>query len=414
MIVSIRNLSKTVRTRLGQRDDRASEGPTPPPRNPPPFATKVVRPQSVVAPAGSGLSRTPPRPEADRQDGYLEAFDADTLFYDVFRSGRDVYLCGPPALDAMERLRACRFLIDGVEVNQATSLSDRGRTQRSRITKPVLGQELRIASETGEVLATAQIGVDYSKLFSDRKALMTLSKNNDLTWIRDWLEFYHRIHGVDAVVLYDNASEEYTLEDLQAVVDSVPGIEASAVVSWPFKYGPGGGPRKIWDSDFCQYSMVEHARWRFLRRAAGVVNADIDELVITDDGRTVFEHAAESEQGVALYSGRWVEKVTETALDPDRTRRFVDYRRHVGHECTTKWTMIPARVPDSAQWRVHSIQGLNIPKDEGVTHRHFKGINTNWKYDRAEQVADPEVHVVDDQLVEALARAFSADEVAAT
>ena len=43
--------------------------------------------------------------------------------------------------------------------------------------------------------------------------LSTVQKNNKLKWIKDWIEYYKEVHGVDRVILYDNASEyQSTLE----------------------------------------------------------------------------------------------------------------------------------------------------------------------------------------------------------
>lgn len=400
-------LSQTIEalTQQGRAEVQASDAQ--PDALGPPFKTKLISPNPVTAPAGGSLSRLPPRRADAQQEGYLDAFDSETIFYDVFRRGDDVFLSGPPTLNMKPALAAASFRLDGADASPSVRLVDRGRTQRSIIADSPVSQNLSIEIPEHGLKESVAVGVDYSSLFAGRKVLMTLSKNNELSWIHDWLTYYHKVHGVDSVLFYDNASDAYQPEDLQATLGSVHGIKASAVVSWPFKYGPGGGPKQVWDSDYCQYSVLEHAHWRFLRSAAGVINADIDELVVTDDGRSAYEHAEESEFGVALYAGRWIEMVTDTPLDPERTRRFTDYRYHVGGTCTTKWTLIPGRLPESAQWRVHSINDIHIPRAQGISHRHFKGINTNWKYNRKETTVETR-HQVDEELVVALGKAFSA------
>jgi hypothetical protein len=80
--------------------------------------------------------------------------------------------------------------------------------------------------------------------------------------------------------------------------------------------------------------------------------------------------------------------------------RLIDNTR-----CFPKWTLVPRRCPDRAQWKVHTIGGW-LParmKTSGIAFRHFREIGGNWKYDRKlREPFDPARHVKD----EALARAF--------
>ena len=144
-----------------------------------------------------------------------------------------------------------------------------------------------------------------AKVFAGRKVLCTISKDNRLEWIADWAEFHVKAHGADAVLFYDNASTRYTTTDLLALFRSIPGLDAAVVVPWTYKFGPPGNRSKDWDSHHGQYVMLEHARRRFLVDAAAMVNLDVDELVVTDDGVSLFEHLARSAEGALIYPGRW-------------------------------------------------------------------------------------------------------------
>ena len=77
-------------------------------------------------------------------------------------------------------------------------------------------------------------------MFSGLNVLLTLSKDNEIRWIRDWVTFFARRHECDAVLLYDNASTRYGSVDIYTAISSVPGIKACVVVHWPYKYGPQG------------------------------------------------------------------------------------------------------------------------------------------------------------------------------
>lgn len=358
---------------------------------------RIVHPSGITLPEDGSLRRLPPRPPEARQADYDERFDATTLFYDVFRSGDDIWLSGPPLRNlAWPLRRRAGWSLDGRPLARV-ELADWGRTQRSRIPSPGPGTRLELEVD-GLRLAT-DVAEDGAAAFAGRHALVTKSQDNDLVWIQDWLRWYHDVHGVTAVVFYENNSTRYTAEDVRAAIAEVPGIEVAVVVDWPYRWGPNGGPKKVWDSDFSQYGMLENARFRYLRNAAGVINADVDELVLTHDGRTVFEHAAEVPGGVLSYHGIYIAMATEQPLDAKRQRRFADYWHAVGGDTTPKWTALPERIdPASTQWRIHSINGVRSSITPAVAHRHFQGITNGWKYKRKEGLVDPEKHRKDEQI----------------
>jgi hypothetical protein len=358
---------------------------------------RVVRPSPMILPSSSDLRREPPRAPEDRQPDYLEKFDALTLFYDAFRTGDDIWLSGPPLRNLTDLASTADWQLDGRDVRGHLQLRDWGRTQRSSLAAPGPGSQLSFSA--GDLRLTSNVGADGADLFAGRRVVVTKSKDNDLVWIQDFLRYYLIVHGVTGVVFYNNNSTRYDTDDVAAAISEVDGIEVGVVVDWPFPWGPGGGPKPKWDSDFCQFSLLEHARFRFLRDAAGVVNADIDELVLTDDGRTVFEHAEDSLPGTVLYWGVNIAKATAEPMDPDRQRRYVDYRYRLKGRATSKWTTIPRRVdPATTQWRVHHIVGTKPVETEAVRHRHYQGVNTTWKYDREETVVEPGKHVFDEQM----------------
>jgi len=367
--------------------------------------TRIVQPSSVVLPESSELARMPPRPLHLRQPGYEDAFDSTSVSYDVFRCGNAVFLSGPPLLNLADVMRSATWSVDGRPCGEP-ELSDWDRSPRSWLHHRGGGL---LTSRTPYFTGETEIGESYCDMFANRYCIVALSKNNRLEWIQEWLTFHHRQHGVTGAVIYDNASTDYGLDDLREAIEAVDGIEAAVVVSWPFKFGPEPGPGG-WDSRYIQISALENARWRYLRTAGGVINADPDELVLTEDGRSVFAHAAASKSGVVRYHGRWIEMATTRRLSPDRGRRFIEYSHYDPTEepTTAKWTLIPERVPNAAQWLLHTVAGSEPPQQtEAVMHRHFKGINTNWRRDYAEEVVDPYSLIEDEALRRALDAVFT-------
>ncbi len=247
-------------------------------------------------------------------------------------------------------------------------------------------------------------GSNHCGWFAGRRALVTMSKNNDLEWIRDWLSLNVRAHGADAVLLYDNGSSAYSLESLLEVMAGVPGIDVAVVVDWPFKYGPQGPP---WDSDFCQYAALQHARWRFLSAARCVLNSDVDEWVVTPDGKPLFGFCEDSPGGVLAFYGRWCYVPERAAGGPLWRHRHHSHYRPSEDLCPPKWVAVPASIPEDAQWRVHFIAGGPEPVIvPGILYRHFRRVSNSWKYRRDQLLPadDPATALVDEELLAAFAR----------
>ncbi|HFM2595975.1 TPA: hypothetical protein ACG6Z2_004766, partial [Escherichia coli] len=95
------------------------------------------------------------------------------------------------------------------------------------------------------------------------------SKNNDLNWIKDWIIFYRDQYNINGVLIYDNSSTVYTLDEMASFLSNENlGVEI-VLVSWPFKYGPQGSDKDNlpWDSDFCQHGAMENAKVKYLKHA---------------------------------------------------------------------------------------------------------------------------------------------------
>lgn len=376
---------------------------------------RVVTVNPISLSGNSNIRREAPRPPELQQADYVSRFDDDTLAYDVFAAGdgRRVQLCGPPLLNLAETFMAAVWSIAGTQVR--ATLSDLDRTQYSWLNSQARGgEELAIITDGFEI--KANISPSGLELFRDRRVLTTKSKNNDLQWISDWARFHAIKHGVDAVLLYDNGSDEYTSADVLGALD-LPELEVVIVVEWPFKFGPQGGSwdglkDAPWDSDFCEYGILEHARRRFLHGAAGVISHDIDELVLTHNGQTIFEIVDDSKSGYVSYLGRWIENVTKQTQN---TPHFTDfaYYNTVRPPSTGKWAIDPKRTAVANQWKTHSIAGMPpTAKTELAMHRHFMGISSNWKWKRNVPASlDSKLHERDSLLVKQLADVFGAKSV---
>ncbi|WCL55144.1 hypothetical protein [Gimibacter soli] len=353
----------------------------------------------IILAENGPVLREAPRPPELQQPGYDAAFDKRTLFYDTFipAGGRKVRLLGPSLLNLESELVGSRITVTRGDtylehVVQEDDIVSLRKIFRMDVPLP--------QNEAGDVflklesarLGTHEVQVRFNRVpaFTGRKVLFTLFKYEPLAWIRDWVEFNIRYHGADAVLLYNNDSPLYTTEEIAAGIADIPGLREAAVVEWSFPYGPGAYKDSKWDSNFCQFGVFDHARWRFLVRAAGVLNTDIDELLVTHDHRSIFDILEETPSGFLRFEGNWVTGARELDMArPVEERRHRDYDLMGGDSWddsfSGKWAVVPRKTRPRQQWCTHFITGKDnqfVPREEMFV-RHFCNINMNWKKDRS-------------------------------
>ncbi len=367
----------------------------------------IVRPNPTILGDELGMRREPTRPVERRVDNFTEKFDATTLFFDALFSHRadQVLLLGPPFSNLLPAIENASFtaLPSRVKCEFRTRTMD--RHSQVWISVPSGTRQIVLEGQFGRVEVTP--GNNLSGLFEGKRVLVTLSKNNELEWIKDWVRYNRDIHGANAVLFYDNQSTAYSPKDIIQALAEISGLEQVCVVPWPFKYGPVGiGYLDYWDSNFCQYGSLEHARWMFLQRAESVLNTDVDELVVSKRGESIFKAAESAWSGMVAFRGVWVfgfdDKTRRGTVQ--RPIRYTDFdyyleptsRRYLGlckvtdvfptpgGLLNTKWAVVPSKCPVNAQWAVHSIyswRGLytQMSIDSGFLYRHYREINDNWR-----------------------------------
>lgn len=362
----------------------------------------------------NALCRLGPRPAEHRNERYDEQFDSKTLFFDVFRNGKHIVFQGPPLLNLKAHALAIPYFKAALAKNAATLI------ERDR------GGEIWVVDDSEQVSLSGSLGnfdivvqADNAEEFKNKRVMMTLSKDNDLLWIVDWIKFHVALHGVEAVLIYDNNSSIYTADELQEKVrDAFPSL-LIRVIAWPFKYGPqGGGSGGVngvlapWDSDYCQTGSFQHARFRFLSKAKSVLNCDIDELVVSKSAKSIFEATESSFFGVVDFVGTWVSNVTskESREGPRRHSDYVLLEQEDQSKCPAKWCVVPSRCSIKNTWYVHAVQGRSniLTRSRNFNYRHFKPISNNWKYARWREQSEIDISSMqrDDRLEAAMKAAM--------
>lgn len=362
----------------------------------------VYQPNSLTIPEGMDLRRVNARPNKfiykDYAEDYKRKYDNTTVFYDIFKTESKIYLIGPPLLNLSLILQECYAYDKNGKVTKVdikTKVLE--RTQLSWIDVSEESTEFeklrfdfsvfqKLFLQENERFSFVNIGKDFNNILEDTKAAMTHQLNNRLEWISDWAVYYQRIHGVDTVVIYDNNSTAYSLQDIADSLKDIPGLSNVIVVKWNFKFGPQGnpwcGPDTPWDSDFCQIGSFQHMRYFFTLKSKGFISADIDELVIPLCGIDAFEALEQSDNGVVGFEGNTIERhVSNSNINDDFPRHYHFWeRREDKSGGTIKWAGAPKKWSDeSISLTCHWVRKIKYDIDKRFSIGHFVRVNTGWK-----------------------------------
>jgi hypothetical protein len=210
-------------------------------------------------------------------------------------------------------------------------------------------------------------------------------RNERLDWVRDWLLFHQREHGADAALITNNGSTDYASADLLAAMRSVPGYATAQVLDAPLPWGPFQFEKGVDDAKFLQTALLNLTRDRFFPNAVGVINTDVDELVVRTGDRTAYDIARR--WGYATFRGSW-----HYARPTGRPLRHADHILIDPAEkpCPTKYVYVPASLLGRGCLSVHSHEkiGRNFFKTSELHFLHCRGISTSWKIPRGQEASE--------------------------
>jgi len=361
-----------------------------------------------------GFKREPIRPESLRLDycggmRFDDNFDWDNAWYDAMQiNDNTLLLIGAPLYHAKGWINANVSFTDQHGGRLPCQFMDLDRVCYTALT--VGGQLNHIDMSTQHETVRIPINRDDGA-FNGRKAMVTLQKNNHIQWIRQWVTYHRRVHGIDGFLIYDNSSTDYTSADLEAGLADLDAV--IRIVEWPYPYGPQGSDLAPWDSDYGQYAMLEHAKWRYLKGASLVLNNDIDEFIVTDgvDMDSMAQHLRNAQAQCLRYKGVWIEPydvANGRSADevPFADRRISDYycvdpnnKRGIGY----KWMLTPSMQTLNYQWLVHHVNGPMLESNQ-LFYAHYLALNTNWSWKRDRFDGDPQDLIVNEKLLDGLRR----------
>lgn len=339
---------------------------------------------SLSLPLSMGIERElPPRVSVDDDSFYL-GYDRTTLFYDCFfdDENKQLRMYAPSLLNLKSVFDALQFRTDTGELLKWAV--------RRRRCFDVLQTDVKTAPSTIELasskwISNISVGRNARKLFADARVLSTVNKDNDLKWVRDWVIYHQRNHDVDAVVIVDNGSSAYSIDELLAVVSDVVG-ERSAVISAPLPYGPTKGARSgLGRAKFFQTAMLNLVRDRFLATAQGVLSIDVDELVVSKRGDSIFNCLRNSWAGFVSFNGEW--RYPEDAVVRSHGAHY--WIAEGDQACPSKYCYRPNSPLGSMSLGVHGLQHFSrqwMPASRDFFFAHCRNISTGWKWGRGRRL----------------------------
>lgn len=325
--------------------------------------------------------RVSPRPLSLRQANYEDEFDYDTLIYDVLYRDNKIVILSPFLTEEQISSLLNNILIDGLNIKMFKyHIFKTNRTIKIIIFITDIKQinSIFIYKKEMKFLENRFLNYDTSRV------LYTLQKNNDIEWIKDWIQYYNHIHKPSLVIIYDNNSDVYTVDELNRELKKI--ATNCIVLSFPFKYGPGAFNGSSWDSDYCQYAAFEHIRYSLPSNSL-LLNVDIDEICISlREENNIYNYLLSSEFNAILFKGKWcyIEKDKNEIVD----------NKHCFHEifekdtvCSPKYVVNLDAIEDNIFLGVHDvIYEKNKLTTTDFIYLHCRNISNNWKYKRDNKV----------------------------
>ncbi|WP_208348898.1 hypothetical protein [Pseudaestuariivita rosea] len=320
--------------------------------------------------AGSGLTRVSDVPQAYWGPNYQAEFDHDTLWYDAIGLGNRVRLVCPKLLNLQEIFRKGEVLLDG----QPATARIRKYRRHDLIDIPCRSPASQIQIRYGDWVGTSAVNPAMPDRLAGLNVHVAISKNNDLQWLADFARYHIHHHGLQAMVLMDNGSDRYSVQDIHATL-SETGLQDVIVLDLPFPYGPRGIKKMKRKNKYLQTAMLNAVRFRFLSQARAVLQCDIDELVWSG-GTSIFDIATQSALGYVQFPGEW--RYPRDGTGHAAHRYWLEGRAG----CPTKYCIVPRGPLRRFSWDIHRLEGLpfgQFLKSRQAGYWHCAGISTNWK-----------------------------------
>lgn len=381
-----------------------------------------ILPSSLILPQESPFFRIPSRNIKFQDLNFLSKYDYSTIFYDVFFSfdRREILCIGPDLQNLYDIiLNSNFFILDKLNNNiiqvKKENIIIENLNHIVRINIPNLLYSidcfnLNLLIKSDIYNFNIPIGSNYSDLLRDKNVLITLNKNNKLNDISNWVIINSKINKINALLFFDNASTDYSYDDLQHNLAANTNLDVLIIFHTPFTYGPiGGRGSKIakiynvyipFDSNYLQFGTFEIAHQRFLSQTNHIFNSDIDEIIVDDNFGYGINYLDNSKKifNIPSYLINFPELfLSNSYFNPP----FIFSR-----EGASKYIISGDCLSKTSQLCVHFINDASNKDiwpnpDESIRYRHFFQIHNGWNYPNRRKCIpyDNKLHILDCALI---------------
>lgn len=335
---------------------------------------------SLSMPKNSELIRDFTRPAERRTPDFEARFDRHTIIYDAWHDQNRglVYLLCPRTINFWPHIKR-GLTIDGRPARIRRKIYKRFEVLSVKVPDANPNPVLHI--KMGPIDSDIPLSLDGLDVFRGMNVLCTVSKNNDLEWIRDWVRFHRNAHNAEAVLVIDNGSDRYGIQEILDTITSVEGIHTARVLSAPFPYGPmKGGTKKLEiPAAFLQASMLNLMRLRFLQEARAVLFLDVDEILRNPNGVSVFDAVCETRLGVTAFYGHWA-YAPNTGFEGAAQKKHTHVGVNGPERCNSKWAVRPNSFIGKGRWGIHRMMDAIFPLcfDDRFSFWHCRHSSTFW------------------------------------
>lgn len=341
--------------------------------------------EGIITPCPAGAARKLPRLSRWKTDdpALQDRYDTDTLVYGgVWMPWkRRLRLFAPNPLNLRPMLEQADWLGDGRPLPKP-KLSRFKRYATLDFDAP--GPVRDLTMTLGDMQTTCPVLPADTAPFAGCNVLYTMSRDNSLDWVCDWVIYHHKAHGADAVIISDNGSTAYTPQDLLDRLTGLGVLRAALVQTVPYRYGPSSQIcARASSARFLQSAVANYVRDAWLGQARAVLSCDIDELVVSKRDVSIFDAARAARLGVVTFPGFW--RFCDPALQKPRHADHVFSRYDRAKPCPTKYVWRPDGPLGDWSLMTHGLEAVPRGWVSGAPDfwfAHCHGITTGWKAGR--------------------------------
>lgn len=336
---------------------------------------------SLILPADAGYRRDAPKRTVIKADRFWDRYDSRTLIYDCYFDAdlRTLTFLLPRSFNFADLIKRAVFRADGQILPKPKWRKWR---HHETLTFKAVQAPQSVTIQINDMTLTAPVNT-VDRGLDGLNTIYTLSRDNDLKWISDWVQFHVTHHDLQAVVLFDNGSTAYDPTEIDVLLSSITGIKAVRVIKADLPHGPlNSDCAHRSEAKFLQVAMLNLARDRFMARSRAMLHLDIDEMLVSTTGENIFDATVNDRWGHLTFPGIWHYPSPATADVTHGSHRHI---RAGDTLCPTKFALNPQGIFGRAALQVHSLERINrkfrfAPARFWFMHCH--GISTSWKYAR--------------------------------